>query len=208
MILYDNGLPVKILGYGVAPEEMKTVISAEGIAVECVDGDQAMLAEDYDRYQYLIGRARNMLERKKLADWIRDRKVNAITYLHPTTVTTSNSKIGHGVFSYPYSFVLDAEVSDHVIISGYTAIPHGAYIGEGTVFMPYSHVVGSVVVGKFCGLQMRSSVCDKVRIECDYVNLLPNTIVTKDITKSGTYGGIPARWVNGTTTLTNEYYLN
>ena len=85
-------------------------------------------------------------------------------------------------------------IKDGVKIGAMNNIAHNNVIGEDTVFAVGSITNGSVTIGKNCWISSGSCIKNGINI-CDNVVIGMGAVVTKNITKSGIYAGVPAKYI-------------
>lgn len=73
-------------------------------------------------------------------------------------------------------------------------IMHNSIIRDFSTIAPNAVVLGNVQIGKFCYLGANSTILPNIKI-CDYTTIGAGAVVTKDITLSGTYVGVPAKYL-------------
>lgn len=206
MLLHSNNLPIRVLGLGPVAHEIRDYLRQQSHLAECIDFQQAFSDEHSKNYQYVIGSARVTQLRMQAQQWLADNDLNCPSLVHEQANVRDPSRLGRGVVCYPFSFVLEADLGDHVFLAPYCHVGHNSRIGMGSVLLPYSFVLGSCRLSAWNVLQTKSNLLDFVAVSADYVNILPGAMVTKHIDHPGTYGGSPARRVNQDTTLTAEYF--
>lgn len=206
MLVHSNHKPVRILGLGFVAHEIQEFLVAENISATCVDIDTALLDPQAQAYQYLIGTVRNINKKHHIIEWLNKNNLHSPSYVHPQAVVHQRAVLNPGVVCYPFSLILDSNISSHAFIGPYCHVGHNSFIAVGTVLLPYSYVLGSSVTGKFTVLQTRACMIDHTTISAEFVNVLPNAMITKNIDRAGTYGGSPARYINSATSLTADYF--
>ena len=207
MLIHSNNKPVRILGLGFIAHEICDYLRIEHVEADCIDIDTALQDNNRDSYQYLIGTSKNTVKRQQIINWLDHNKLNSPSFIHPQSSVHQSAVLGAGIICYPFSLILGSEVKDHVLIGPYCHVGHNAFIDIGTVLLPYSFVLGSSSTGKFTVLQTKANLIDHITISADYVNILPASVVTKNIDIPGTYGGTPARFINSKTSLTSDYFI-
>lgn len=78
------------------------------------------------------------------------------------------------------------------MINCYAGIFHDVEIGNYNEIMPGAKLLGGVKIGNSCRIGSNSTILPNVKI-CSDVIIGAGAVVTADITKPGTYIGIPAR---------------
>ncbi|XP_073141222.1 probable UDP-3-O-acylglucosamine N-acyltransferase 2, mitochondrial isoform X1 [Henckelia pumila] len=85
----------------------------------------------------------------------------------------------------------DTVIGDHSKIDNLVQIGHNVVIGENCMICGQVGIAGSVTIGDYVTLGGRVAIRDHVCI-ASKVRLAANSCVTKNINKSGDYGGFPA----------------
>jgi len=192
MLIHCNNQPVRILGSGFVAKGMEIFLQEEGISAKSIAYEQAKIDPAADRYQYLIGIADNQNLRHDITQWLSANNLNLCSWKHEKSIV-STKKIGKGAIFYPFSLTLDATISDHCFIAPYCHVGHGAFVGYGSVLLPYARMLGSTKLADFGQLQSGVTLLDKREITAVFVNVLAGSVVTKNIINTGNYGGYPAR---------------
>jgi UDP-3-O-[3-hydroxymyristoyl] glucosamine N-acyltransferase LpxD len=90
--------------------------------------------------------------------------------------------------------VLDSTILEKgVKIDGRCTIGHNSSIGANTVIATGAVIGGSVHMGSNCWVGLNATIRNGISI-CDDVVVGMATCVTKDITESGVYAGVPAKF--------------
>ena len=179
---------------------------AENLLCVQRDIESAMIAEDLFEYQYLVGIVRATEVRTQALDWLKTNNLHSPVYIHNLAFVASLDLIDVGTIIFPHSNILTSQIGQHCMFAPFTHVGHNAQVLDSCLFLPYSATLGSSKIGSFTILQTRSTVVDWVQINVEHANLLPNSLLTKHIDKSGTYGGSPARWISSDTTKTAKYF--
>jgi UDP-3-O-[3-hydroxymyristoyl] glucosamine N-acyltransferase len=80
----------------------------------------------------------------------------------------------------------DTIIGNAVIIDNHVQIAHNAVVGDNSAMAAYAAVAGSATLGKNSVLAGGAHVVGHVTL-CDNVQLMAHTLVTKDISQSGSY---------------------
>lgn len=193
-------MPVRILGLGSVANELLYFLTQEGYDAHIISLEDAMACQNFAQYQYLVCLPGNMNLRMLAIQWLESHDLHSPIYQHPSAIVYG-CDIGPGAIIFCMTAVQRAVLGAHCQISTMATVSHGCQIGQGTVVLPYACLLGSAQVARYCVLQTRSTINDRVRITADYVVILPMTFVTKDITEAGTYGGLSSRQINQNTAL-------
>jgi len=82
-------------------------------------------------------------------------------------------------------------IEKDVVIGSLCNIGHNCIIDERTILTSGVHLGGGAKIGKSCWIGMNATIGHKVSV-CNNVMIGMGSVVTKSITKSGVYFGIPA----------------
>lgn len=116
-----------------------------------------------------------------------------VNLIHKSAVIGEGVEIGVGSVVFANAVINpDTKIGFGCIINTCASVDHDCTIGDFSHVCPSSHLAGTVVVGKNCTFGIGSSVINNVNI-CSDVFVGAGGVVVKDITKSGTYVGVPAR---------------
>lgn len=139
---------------------------------------------------FIVGIGDNQI-RKKIAE--RNPALNYYTAIHPTAVIGEGVRIGKGT-AVMASVVInaDAKIGEHCIINTSAVIEHECVIGDYTHVSPQACLCGNVHVGEECHVGAGADVIQG-KIIVKRVNVGAGSVVVKDLSKVGTYVGIPAK---------------
>ena len=114
------------------------------------------------------------------------------TYIHPSVqIYSSDVKIGEGSIICGGSILTtNITIGKHSHLNLLTTIGHDNMIGDYFTTAPGSKISGNCNIGKHVYFGTNSSVREKITI-CDNVTIGLNGGVVKNITKKGTYVGVP-----------------
>lgn len=192
MLIHCNKKPVRIIGQGWVAKELNVFLQQENIESSCVSLEAAKsdsLARDY---QYMIGICDNAKLRFEIVQWLSGTALDLCSWQHNQSIVNTD-RIGRGVICYPFSLVLDATLENHCFIGPYCHVGHNAHVQIGAVLLPHSRMLGSSLLGPYSQLQSGACLLDKRQISADFVTILAGSMVTKNIDRSGVFGGFPAR---------------
>lgn len=137
------------------------------------------IADSTDRF--------NMIERLP-------KETKYFTWIHPTAIIMDeNIEIGEGSFIGAHSILTtNIKIGNHAILNRGNHIGHDSIIGDYFSAMPCSIVSGNVTIGKNVYMGTNSTIIEKKKIK-DKIIIGANTVVVKNLKKSGTYVGTPSR---------------
>ena len=116
------------------------------------------------------------------------------TFIHPTAqIIGADVTIGEGSFIGINSIITtNIVIGKHAILNRGNQIGHDSIIGDFFSAMPGAIVSGNVHIGNCVYMGTNSSIIEKKFISND-ITIGANGVVTRDITESGVYVGVPAK---------------
>jgi acetyltransferase-like isoleucine patch superfamily enzyme len=104
-------------------------------------------------------------------------------------------EIGEGSFIGAYSILTtNIRIGKHGILNRGNQVGHDCVIGDYFSAMPGSIVSGNVTIGEKVYMGNNSSVREKIHISSDVI-IGANSTVVKNIITSGTYVGVPSKFL-------------
>lgn len=206
MLINSNNKPVRVLGTGTLSNDIVIMLKETGCEAAAISFEQAKQESSFTEFQYLLGISRSYNLRNDMIEWMSEHNLHSPVLIHEKAYVADVYDLGPGTIVYPMSSVLKSKVGRHVLLGASTHIGHNSHVSDNCVFLPYSSIMGTVYMGFNTVLQATAAIGDNINIDAPYVNILPRSFVTKNITKTGTYGGTPARWVNDHGVNTAEYF--
>tara|TARA_R110002050_G_scaffold95658_3_gene199218 strand:+ start:479 stop:1057 length:579 start_codon:yes stop_codon:yes gene_type:complete len=116
------------------------------------------------------------------------------TFIHPSVHIMDDSiEIGHGSFIGANSILTtNIKLGNHALLNRGNHIGHDSIAGDFFSMMPCAVIGGNVTLGDNVYLGSCSNVREKIYINSNVIVGM-NAAVVKDINKSGTYVGVPAK---------------
>ena len=116
------------------------------------------------------------------------------TFIHPSAhIMDDNIEIGYGSFIGANSILTtNIKLGNHTLLNRGNHIGHDTIAGDFFSMMPCAVIGGNVTLGDNVYLGSCSNIREKINITSD-VLIGMNAAVVKDINKSGTYVGVPAK---------------
>ncbi len=129
----------------------------------------------------------------KIRERIQSKIKDAVTLIHPNAVISRRVQIGNGTVIMAGAVInSDAEIGDGCIINTGASVDHDCRIGDYAHISVGAHVAGTVEIGERTWLGVGAIVSNNVNI-CSDCMIGAGAVVVKDIEKSGTYVGVPAK---------------
>ena len=141
-------------------------------------------------YFVAIGNAKT---RKKFIDQIPDG--NLITLIHPSATISRRVLIDKASVVMAGAIInSDAVIGKGCIINTGASVDHDCVVGDYSHISVGAHIAGTVVIDRFVWVGAGATVRNNVSIVSDSI-IGAGAVVVKDIDKSGTYIGVPAKKV-------------
>ena len=136
----------------------------------------------------------NNLVRKSIIEKLQLEGFRLVNIISSTSDVT-NARIGIGSIVMNHVFInVDSIIGDGVIINNVVFIEHDCNIGNYSHLSPKVTVAGTTKIGQNSWLGVSSTVINNITIGNEII-VGAGSVVVKDLKKSGTYVGIPAKQV-------------
>ncbi len=136
----------------------------------------------------------NAESRKRLTQLYNGRKFPIL--IHPSAVIAKSAEIGEGTVVMAGAVVNpDAKIGKGCIINTCSSVDHDCIVEDYCHISVGSHLSGTVTVGSMTWIGAGAVVSNNVTIVGDCL-IGAGTVVIKDLTKPGTYVGVPAKIKN------------
>lgn len=134
-------------------------------------------------------------ERKKIVESLPN-ETKYFTFIHPTVLMMGEDiEIGEGSFIGAYSILTtNIKIGKHGILNRGNHIGHDCSIDDYFSAMPGAIVSGNVTIGEEVYLGSNSTIKEKKQISSKVI-IGSNSTVVKNIITSGTYVGVPAKFL-------------
>lgn len=151
-------------------------------------------AVNYKEYDFVVGIGNNKI-RKQIQNRLLVDEMNIITLIHPNAVVGENVKFGIGTVVMAGTVInSDAKIGDGCIINTGATVDHDSVLENFVHVSVGSHLAGTVHVEEGTMIGAGAVVSNNVSI-CEECVIGAGAVVVKDIEKSGTYVGVPARTI-------------
>lgn len=116
------------------------------------------------------------------------------TFIHPSVHIMDNSiEIGYGSFIGANSILTtNIKLGNHALLNRGNHIGHDSIAGDFFSMMPCAVIGGNVTLGDNVYLGSCSNIREKINVNSNVI-IGMNAAIVKDINKSGTYVGVPAK---------------
>lgn len=146
-------------------------------------------ADDFDMF-VAIG---NNALRKKIHSDISEFDSNIVSLIHPSAIISNYATIKKGVLISPGACInSDTIIGEGSIINTLSSVDHDSIIESFVHLSPGAKLGGNVRIGSGTWIGMNTSVINGINITSNCIIGAGSTVV-KDISKVGTYVGLPAR---------------
>jgi sugar O-acyltransferase (sialic acid O-acetyltransferase NeuD family) len=117
------------------------------------------------------------------------------TVVAPAAWVSRSASIGHGSILAPHSALnTNVSIGRHVVINLGASVSHDAHIGDFVTVSPGAHIGGRVRIDDGAFIGIGAVVSSNVHIASGIV-VGAGCVVVADLTESGVYVGVPARWL-------------
>jgi len=207
MLINSNNRPIRIVGIGTMSNDLKDFLTAESdLPVEILTIEDAQSDANADQYQYLVTTIKSLPRRAAILDWLDQSNLHSPVYIHDRAYVVDPTNLGAGTIVFPMASILKCSVGRYNFISPNCHIGHCVELADRCLMLPGSIVCGSVKAAKNLMMQTGSILKDNIVISAEAVNVLPRSLISKDIDTVGTYGGAPARRISSISCLEAEYW--
>lgn len=119
--------------------------------------------------------------------------IPTVTLVHPDAVISRRVTLGEGTVVMAGAVVnSDAVIGNGCIINTGASVDHDCKIADYVHISVGAHVAGTCVIGKRTWVGAGATVSNNVSI-CEDCMIGAGAVVVKDITRTGTYIGVPAK---------------
>jgi sugar O-acyltransferase (sialic acid O-acetyltransferase NeuD family) len=142
-----------------------------------------------DKAEFVIAIGNNAV-RKRIAE---EYNLKFAILIHPSAVVSPNATIGEGSVVMPLCVInSNTQIGEHCIINTAAIVEHDNKISDFSHISPNATLCGTVNIGDMCHIGAAATVINNTNICSDCI-IGAGAVVTKDINKSNTYVGVPAK---------------
>lgn len=103
--------------------------------------------------------------RRTIADLLRTRGAQLLTYIHPSALVAATATVGAGAILCPNSIVnAGATIGDNVALNVFCSVGHGAKVGAHSVLSPYCSLNGDAVLGEVGFMGSGATIFPKIQV--------------------------------------------
>ena len=135
----------------------------------------------------------NVHKKKEIVDILTEKGAVFTNLIHKSVIFFKGINLGVGIIISPNCIVSNnTYIGDHVAINLGSTIGHDVKIGDFSIINSQTDLTGNVVIGSSVFLGSSVSIIPNVKI-ADFSIIGAGSIVYRNIKKSGTYIGNPAK---------------
>lgn len=182
-----------VVGYIDNIEQKGSIINNRPVLGNVAEAEELYHAGKFDCVLIGIGYTRFDL-RQSIYEELKG-KVPFGKFIHSTCYVDPTAKIGEGCVFYPNCIIdLNADIRENVFFNW------GSGVGHDAIMHPHSFIAANVLiaggseVGMRCMIGNGVTFIDHIHV-CDDVTIGGGATVVKDITESGIYIGMPAKFL-------------
>ena len=151
--------------------------------------------KDYLNQAEFIVAVGNNNDRKRLLEELKSEGVSIATVINPSAVIATSAIVGPGTCVLAGAILNPfVQVGQGVIINTKVSVDHHGVIGEYTHVAPGATLAGEVTVGSLGFIGTGASISNQIKITSNVI-IGAGGVVIADITKSGTYVGVPVKQI-------------
>jgi UDP-N-acetylbacillosamine N-acetyltransferase len=185
-VLEDNDY--QIIGYMDLSENNK-YNNYKWLGTDATAGD---IKENYPKAEIVITPDQPNV-REKLTAYYKKLNFATNTFVSKSATVSKSVILKKGVFIQKLAHISsNSIIGEMVKINVGANIMHDCFIGDFTTIAPNAVLLGNVTIGTHCYIGANSTILPNVQIP-DGVVIGAGAVVTKTISKKGTYIGIPAK---------------
>lgn len=178
---------------GILDVEANVGKTVSGYKIIGSDKDISPLTERYGKFLVTIGQIKQSSRRKEIFNLLSSLDVSLPFVISPYARVSSRAKIGSGtVVMHGACVNAGAEIGANCIINTAAVIEHDTFIGDHCHVSTGCIINGGCRVGESTFLGSNSVISSQVTI-APHTIIGAGSVVIKDINRSGTYVGNPAR---------------
>lgn len=148
-----------------------------------------------EKYDFFVGIGNNKI-RKKISLMLNEKKISQPILIHPSAVIDPTVNIGNGTVIMANVVInADSKIGNGCIINTSSSIDHDCLINSYTHISPGVHVAGTVSIGECTWIGIGASIKNNLYITSN-CTIGAGSVIVKNLLKSGTYFGVPARRVH------------
>ncbi|HEY1047345.1 MAG TPA: acetyltransferase [Bacteroidia bacterium] len=137
---------------------------------------------------------KHMAARKSLFESLRS-NIPFGNLIHSSSYVDPSAELGDGVFILPGCTVdKHVKIGNNVLLNVAAVVAHDTQIDSHTFLGPSASIAGKTHIEECCFIGINSTVIDNIHIK-NNITIAGGAVVTKNLTESGLYAGIPAKHI-------------
>lgn len=129
----------------------------------------------------------------KIRERIQKRLNNVVTLVHPEAIISRRVEIGAGTVVMAGALInSDTVIGKGCIVNTGASVDHDCRVGDYSHISVGAHIAGTVAIGAKTWIGAGATISNDV-IVCDNCMIGAGAVVIRNIEKSGTYFGVPAK---------------
>ena len=149
------------------------------------------LSKQADCFLITLGHIGESPRRKALFEFLEKNKLTLASIVSPFATVSKHASINSGTIVMHHSIInADAKVGKNCIINTNSLIEHDTHIGDHSHVATGATINGNVSIEKNCFIGSNSTINLGITIHENSI-IASQSLVTKSLTKSGNYRGIP-----------------
>ncbi|MFH4530063.1 NeuD/PglB/VioB family sugar acetyltransferase [Vibrio diabolicus] len=154
------------------------------------------MLDDLEQFDFILAFGGEGYARASIAEMLKDKGGNAISFIHPSVVLSPFSLIGEGVIINPNcSISPGAVIGDFSLINCNCAIGHDVKIGRYTSLLGSNTINGYVEIGERVLIGSGATIHPKVKVADDATVGMGSVVFTK-VRSNTTVLGNPAKKIS------------
>lgn len=135
----------------------------------------------------------NAKARERITGQLKEKGASFATLIHPSAIIGKNVMIGQGTVIMPGAIInAESRIGEGCIVNTSSSVDHDCKVSDFVHVSVGAHLCGTVTVGERTWIGAGATISNNVNI-CGDCMLGAGAVAVKDIDKSGTYVGVPAR---------------
>lgn len=191
MLYYKSSKSTTAISFETACfSDLEYCINQEGVELKRIDPLEFLNSPPDHNTQYINLVIKDLDLRKQITEYLDQHNLDRFTFVHPLSTIWTNISSENGIYVGPFINIQTKVILEKdIFIHGLTGIGHKGVIGTGTIICGHTLIGGVAKIGKYCLLNIRTTIYDYVTIP-DNTVIGAGSIVRKSIAESGVYATV------------------